>query len=227
MKNGIKTTQDLIMHLFKQKKSLYNNKNDINNKNTNLLLNHNQNVFSQDLNKNLKHGNAFSKINIYNLTNRAKYKTSKNSPENILIKKNLSEQKKYMNKSNNNNKKVQIMNNVSKVIINNQSKDDIIKKKILHIKEKKNIPKSNNNSMNIYNNIYQNYINNIYIKNHGILMSKIKHKNINQTNRKESLSKKAYTYREMNKKPTPHFETKKNKFNEDNLIDQIIKKIDI
>ena len=228
MKNGIKSTQELIMHLFKKKNSI-KNKNDIYNKNSNLLLNHNNNIFSQNLTKNIKPGNAYSNINIYNLTNRVKYKTSKNSPENILVKKNLSEQKKYMNKSNNN--KAQ-MNNSSKIIINNNTKDDIIKKKILHIKEKKNIPKSNNNSMNIYNNIYQNYINNIYIKSKGMLISKIKRKNANQTNQKENSTKKSYTYREINKKLSNNYEIKKSKFNEEikkgkyfNLINQYISSI--
>ena len=54
------STQELIMHLFGRRKP---SQKDINYKNNNLLLNHKTNIFQQ------------------NLTNRVKYKTSKNSPE--------------------------------------------------------------------------------------------------------------------------------------------------
>ena len=176
MKNGFKSTHDLIMNLFK-KKNPY--QKEINNKNSNLLLNqkNNNNLFHQ------------------NFSNRTKYKTSKNSPENNLFQNN---QKKYLDKSNNNNK-IQ-MNNLSKIMLSGQKKDEIIKKKILHIRDKK-FQKSNNNSisLNITNNIYQNYINNLYIKNKGIFMNKIHKKNENNNNptkKNNSIStKKAQTVR--------------------------------
>ena len=57
MKNGIKSTQDLIMHLLKKKNPF---QKDINNKNTNLLLNHKKNLFQHN-----------------SITKRAKYKTTK------------------------------------------------------------------------------------------------------------------------------------------------------
>ena len=159
MKNGIKSTQELIMHLF-QKKNPF--KKESNNKNTNLILNHKNNIFNQSL------------------TNRAKYKTSKNSPENIL------------------NNKIQ-KNIINKIILSGQKKDEIFKKKIQHIKEKKIVPKSNNNSisMNITNNIYQNYINNIYIKNKNIFINKI---NFKKNKNNQNITKKITAL--ITKKPT-------------------------
>ena len=199
MKNGFKSsTHDLIMNLFK-KKNPY--QKEINNKNSNLLLNqkNNNNLFHQ------------------NFTNRAKYKTSKNSPENNLFQNNhMSNRKKYLDKSNNNNK-IQ-MNNLSKVMLSGQKKDDIIKKKILHIKDKK-IQKNNNNnsiSMNITNNIYQNYINNLYIKSKGIFINKIHKKNDNNNNpikKNNSINtKKAQTARggtDMRQRAMSNYDIKK------------------
>ena len=198
MKNGFKSsTHDLIMNLFK-KKNPY--QKEINNKNSNLLLNqkNNNNLFHQ------------------NFTNRAKYKTSKNSPENNLFQNNhMSNRKKYLDKSNNNNK-IQ-MNNLSKVMLSGQKKDDIIKKKILHIKDKK-IQKNNNNnsiSMNITNNIYQNYINNLYIKSKGIFINKIHKKNDNNNPIKKNNSintKKAQTARggtDMRQRAMSNYDIKK------------------
>ena len=197
MKNGIKSTQELIMHLF-QKKNPF--KKEINNKNTNLLLNHkNNNIFNQSL------------------TNRAKYKTSKNSPENII------------------NSKIQ-KNIINKMILSGQKKDEIIKKKIQHIKEKRVVPKSNNNSisMNITNNIYQNYINNIYIKNKNIFINKInfkKNKNNNQNITKKNNSnnnKKAYTSRgsDLTKRANSNYDLKKKSknINSINNNEDILKK---
>ena len=197
MKNGIKSTQELIMHLF-QKKNPF--KKEINNKNTNLLLNHkNNNIFNQSL------------------TNRAKYKTSKNSPENII------------------NSKIQ-KNIINKMILSGQKKDEIIKKKIQHIKEKRVVPKSNNNSisMNITNNIYQNYINNIYIKNKNIFINKInfkKNKNHNQNITKKNNSnnnKKAYTSRgsDLTKRANSNYDLKKKSknINSINNNEDILKK---
>ena len=193
MKNGIKSTQDLIMHLLKKKNPF---QKDINNKNTNLLLNHKKNLFQHN-----------------SLTNRAKYKTSKNSPENNLIQNNLSDQKKYLEKTN--NSKIQI-NNISKMMLNGYKQDELIKKKILHMKENKIGPKSNNNSVsiNISNNIYQNYINNLYIKNKDIFINKIHRKNNQNQNvikKNNSInSKKAYTSRgEMNKRACSNYDIKK------------------
>ena len=196
MKNGFKSTHDLIMNLFK-KKNPY--QKEINNKNSNLLLNHknNTNLFHQ------------------NFTNRAKYKTSKNSPENNFLQNN---HQKYLDKTNNNNK-IQ-MNNLSKIMLSGQKKDDIIKKKILHIKDKdKKIQKNNNNnnsiSMNITNNIYQNYINNLYIKSKGIFINKIHKKNDNNNNplkKNNSLNtKKAQTARggDMRQRAMSNYDIKK------------------
>ena len=195
MKNGFKSTHDLIMNLFK-KKNPY--QKEINNKNSNLLLNHknNTNLFHQ------------------NFTNRAKYKTSKNSPENNFLQNN---HQKYLDKTNNNNK-IQ-MNNLSKIMLSGQKKDDIIKKKILHIKDKdKKIQKNNNNnnsiSMNITNNIYQNYINNLYIKSKGIFINKIHKKNDNNNPLKKNNSlntKKAQTARggDMRQRAMSNYDIKK------------------
>ena len=210
MKSGIKSTQELIMQLFKKKKPSQKN---MNNKKSNLLFNHKNNIFQQ------------------NLTNRAKYKTSKNSPENILLQKNLSDQKKNLDKSNNMNNKFQ-MNNISKIIISGSKKDDIIKKKIQHIKEKKMSQKNNNNSisMNITNNIYQNYINNIYIKNKNIFVNKInfkKNKNQNITKKNNSINqKKANTARggDITKRANSNYEIKKKSKNLNNINNEDILK---
>ena len=195
MKNGIKSTQELIMHLF-QKKNPF--KKESNNKNTNLILNHKNNIFNQSL------------------TNRAKYKTSKNSPENIL------------------NNKIQ-KNIINKIILSGQKKEEIFKKKIQHIKEKKIVPKSNNNSisMNITNNIYQNYINNIYIKNKNIFINKINFKknknNQNITKKNNSINnKKAYTSRgsDLTKRANSNYDLKKKSKNINNINsnEEILKK---
>jgi len=200
MKNGMKSTQELIMQLFKKKNPYQKN---VNNKNTNLLLNHKNNFFYQ------------------NLTNRAKYKTSKNSPESNLIQNNMSGQKKILDKTS--NSKIQI-NNITKIIFTGAKRDEIIKKKIIHMKERKMSQKNNNNnnnsniSMNITNNIYQNYINNLYIKNKGIFINKIHKPNENQNISKKNNSintKKANTVRgggrggEMNKRASSNYDIKK------------------
>ena len=201
MKNGMKSTQELIMQLFKKKNPYQKNGN---NKNTNLLLNHKNNFFYQ------------------NLTNRTKYKTSKNSPESILIQNIMSGQKKFLDKNNNN--KIQI-NNITKIIFTGAKRDEIIKKKIIHMKERKNSQKNNNNnnisniSMNITNNIYQNYINNLYIKNKGIFINKIHKPNENQNISKKNNSintKKPNTVRgmvrvggDMNKRANSNYDIKK------------------
>ena len=183
------------MHLF-QKKNPF--KKESNNKNTNLILNHKNNIFNQSL------------------TNRAKYKTSKNSPENIL------------------NNKIQ-KNIINKIILSGQKKEEIFKKKIQHIKEKKIVPKSNNNSisMNITNNIYQNYINNIYIKNKNIFINKINFKknknNQNITKKNNSINnKKAYTSRgsDLTKRANSNYDLKKKSKNINNINsnEEILKK---
>ena len=63
MKNGIKSTQDLIMHLLKKKNPF---QKDINNKNTNLLLNHKKNLFQHNsltkIELNIKHQKIHLKI---------------------------------------------------------------------------------------------------------------------------------------------------------------------
>ena len=215
MRNGMNSTQEIIMHLFRKRKP---SQKDINNKNNNLLLNHKTNIFQQ------------------NLTNRVKYKTSKNSPESILIQKNLINPKKYLDKTNN-NPKIQL-NNITKIILSAQKKDEIIRKKIQHINEKKMLQKNNNNnsnskSMNITNNIYQNYINNIYIKNKNIFINKInfrKSKNPNQNITKKNNSintKKAYTSRgsEAARRASSNYDIKKNSKNINNINnDELLKR---
>ena len=213
----MKSTQELIMQLFKNKNPYQKN---INNKNTNLLLNHKNNFFYQ------------------NLTNRAKYKTSKNSPESNLVQNNMSGQKKFLDKTN--NSKIQI-NNITKIIFTGAKRDEIIKKKIIHMKERKISQKNNNNnnnsniSMNITNNIYQNYINNLYIKNKGIFINKIHKPNENQNISKKNNSintKKANTVRgggrgggEMNKRANSNYDIKKkNKYANNINNEESIKK---
>ena len=203
MKNGvnsIKTTQQLIVHMLKTKKPYPSSKNSISNSNktqskNNLAVNFKHSLISQNLNPKNKKTSLISK-----LSNRTKYKTAKSSPEQILIQKNLSRQKKalisnqkYMNKPNNN---MPISNSINKIFQNqkhnNTMKDDVIKKRIMQIKQRKSMftMNSNNNSMslsNIYNYNFNHKHNNSnsnsntnisYFQNKGIYINKIKKQNI-------------------------------------------------
>ena len=147
MKNGRKTTQQLIVHMFKNKKSSHYSKNTNSNKNqsnNNIVVNFKHSLISQNLNGNIK-GGGLSASN--NLTNRTKYKTTKNSPERLLIQKNLSRQKNFLglNHVQKQGSKMYINNNlntINKMILqsqrhNNTMNEEIIKKKILQLKEKK------------------------------------------------------------------------------------------
>ena len=219
MKNGvnsIKTTQQLIVHMFKTKKTNQSSKNSITNKiqskNNNLAINFKHSLLSQNLNTTRKSGlisNLSNISNIHNsnnLTNRTKYKTAKNSPEQILIQKNLSRQKHLIGSNPNNNNisnqinkqniKLPVSNSINKIIFQNQKhnttvKDEIIKKRIMQIKQKKNMTTMNstNNSISLSNNNY-NYnfnhkhnnsninINISYLQNKDININKIKKQNI-------------------------------------------------
>ena len=111
MKNGANSTQQLIVHMFKIKKPHQNSRilniNKIQTKN-NISNNFNHSLISQNINGNKKRKEIINQKS--NLTSRTKYKTSKNSPEKIIIQKNLSRQKKVLglnnahNQQNNNNK---------------------------------------------------------------------------------------------------------------------------
>ena len=243
MKNGvnsIKTTQQLIVHMFKTKKPYPSSKNSISNSNktqskNNLAVNFKHSLISQNLNPKNKKTSFIS-----NLSNRTKYKTAKSSPEQILIQKNLSRQKKalisnqkYMNKPNNN---MPISNSINKIIFQNQKhnntmKDDAIKKRIMQIKQRKSMftMNSNNNSMslsNIYNYNFNHKHNNSnsnsntnisYFQNKGIYINKIKKSNISigqqqQPNsyREKSRSNSNYDIDNINNN-IKHFNNNKNK----------------
>ena len=203
MKNGansIKTTQQLIVHMFKIKKPHQNSRilniNKIQSK-KNIGNNFKHSLISQNINGNKKR----TEINqTNNLTSRTKYKTSKNSPEKIFIQKNVSRQKNVIGLNNvhnhnhqNNNNKILInnnnINNISKLRTKNHKHsntmgEEIIKNKILKIKEKKNmtIISSNNNSISLSNSINHNYslhynnsnANSGYFPNKEIYINKIK-----------------------------------------------------
>ena len=249
MKNGlnnIKTTQKLIVQMFKTKKSnqYSNNSNSKriqpnNNINMNYNQKYNQNIFG---NINIKGGKLY--INPQNnLTNRGKYKTTKNSPEKLLIQRNLSRQKnvKGINNSHRQNNKMQInnsLNNINKIILLNQKnnnilKDEIIKKKILQIKEKKNITtiNSNNNSMSLSNSINQNYNYNYnhkhnnsnynlgYFQDKNKIKGFINNENDNLQNKiKSNLIQQPYSYREIKRRSNSNYELEHNINNKGQFI---------
>ena len=193
MKNDIKTTQQLIVHMFRNNKSsqyIKNSNYNINKPNNNIVVNYKH----PNLNGNIKNNGDVLNVNTNNLTNRIKYKTTKNSPERLLIQKNLSRQKNYigLNHAQKHSSKMTTNNtlsNINKILLktqkqNNTIKDEIIKKKILQIKDRKNMTtmNSNNNSISLSNSINHNYNhrhnnsnNNLgYFQNKGIYISKIK-----------------------------------------------------
>ena len=236
MKNGRKTTQQLIVHMFKNKKSSHYSKNTNSNKNqsnNNIVVNFKHSLISQNLNGNIK-GGGLSANN--NLTNRTKYKTTKNSPERLLIQKNLSRQKNFLglNHVQKKGSKIYINNNlntINKMILqsqrnNNTMKEEIIKKKILQLKEKKNVTtiNSNNNSMSLSNSINHNYNYNYnhnnsnnnmaFFQNKGVYINKINSKNNNEltiTNRiRPSVNQYPNSYREIKKRSNSNYEIENN-----------------
>ena len=138
MKNGIKPSQQLIVNILKSKKTQHSkNPNKIQSNNNGIVVNFKHSLISQNLNGNMK-GGGMSMTN--NLTNRTKYKTTKNSPERLFLQKNLSRQKNFigLNQVFKPSSKMPInnsINSINKMILqsqrhNNTMKEEIIKKKI-------------------------------------------------------------------------------------------------
>ena len=128
--------------------------------------NNNQNSIKYLL-KNLKNNNIISHNNCY----ISKFKTTKNSPERIIIEKVNNIQKNVDSTNNINYKKNSKLSTKGRLILNNQKKaekliEDILKNKIIKNKEKINskIYENKNNSINqgtIYKNIKHNNNTNI------------------------------------------------------------------
>ena len=226
MKNGIKSSQQLIVNMLKSKKPQHSkNGNKIQSNNNGIVVNFKHSLISQNLNGNMK-GGGISMNN--NLTNRTKYKTTKNSPERLFLQKNLSRQKNFigLNQVFKPNSKMPInssINSINKMILqsqrhNNTMKEEIIKKKILQIKEKKNatLINSNNNSMSLSNSINHNYNHNNSNNNLGLYFNKLKSKNKNrnelnfQNRLKSSLNQQPNSYREIKKRSNSNYELENN-----------------
>ena len=226
MKNGIKASQQLIVNMLKSKKPQNpKNPNKIQSNNNGIVVNFKHSLISQNLNGNMK-GGGIRLTN--NLTNRTKYKTTKNSPERLFLQNNLSRQKNFigLNQVFKPNSKMPInnsINSLNKMILqsqrhNNTMKEEIIKKKILQIKEKKNVAlmNSNNNSMSLSNSINHNYNHNNSNNNLGHYINKLKSKNknrneINFTNRiKSSINQQPNSYREIKKRSNSNYELENN-----------------
>ena len=246
MKNDIKTTQQLIVHMFKNNKSsqyIKNSNNNINKPNNNIVVNYKQSLISPNLNGNIKNNGDVLNRNNNNLTNRIKYKTTKNSPERLLIQKNLSRQKnviglnhaqKHSSKMTTNN----TLSNINKILLksqkqNNTIKDEIIKKKILQIKDRKNMTttmNSNNNSISLSNSINHNYNhrhnnsnNNLgYFQNKGIYISKIKANKYKEYNNIQNKIKPCLqqpnSYREIKRRSNSNKEMENNINNNGKII---------
>mgnify|MGYP002624184704 CR=1 FL=1 len=225
MKNGIKTSQQLIVNMLKSKKPQHSkNSNKIQSNNNGIVVSFKHSLITQNLNGNMKGGGI---IIANNLTNRTKYKTTKNSPERLFLQKNLSRQKNIIgfNQAFKPSSKMPInnsINSINKMILqsqrnNNTMKEEIIKKKILQIKEKKNMTtmNSNNNSMSLSNSINHNYIHNNSNNNLGLYINKLKSKNkrndINFQNRlKSSINQQPNSYREIKKRSNSNYELENN-----------------
>ena len=226
MKNGIKPSQQLIVNILKSKKPQHpKNPNKIQSNNNGIVVNFKHSLISQNLNGNMK-GGGMSMTN--NLTNRTKYKTTKNSPERLFLQKNLSRQKNFigLNQVFKPSSKMPInnsINSINKMILqsqrhNNTMKEEIIKKKILQIKEKKNaiLMNSNNNSMSLSNSINHNYNHNNSNNNLGLYINKLKSKNknrneINFQNRiKSSINQQPNSYREIKRRSNSNYEIENN-----------------
>ena len=228
--NTIKTTQQLIVHLFKGKNSFQFTKNsNLNNikPNKNILVNFKQSLISKNLKSNIK-GNKIGINPTNNINNKEKYKTTKNSPEHLLFQKHYSRQKNFIASNSKKINKMPIMNSISKTIIKSQKNSstknkDIIKKKILKINQKKNITSinSNNNSLSLSNSISHNYkhnnsnINLGYFRNNELTINKIKpNKNENQS----SFIHYPYSYREIKQKSNSNYDIENNNINNGQII---------
>ena len=240
MKNDIKTTQQLIVHMFKNNKSLCikNSNSNKNKPNNNIVVNFKRSLITQNLNinANINKGSILNHNN--NLTSRIKYKTTKNSPERLLIQKHLSRQKNFIGlnhiqKPSNKNTSNNTLNNINKMLLTNQNhnytiRDEIIKKKIMQIKNKKNVTtiNSNNNSISLSNSINYNYnyiskyrpnnsnSNISHFKNKAIFNKKNKN-SINKENYKiqkkiKSYAKQPNSYREVKRRSKSNYEKEKN-----------------
>ena len=152
MKYAIKNSQQTLINLLRPQINQH-------------ISNNNQNSIKYLL-KNLKNNNIISHNNCY----ISKFKTTKNSPERIIIEKPNNMQKNVDSSSNINYKKNSKLSTKGRLILNNQKKaekiiEDILKNKIIKNKDKINnkIYENKNNSINqgtIYKNIKQNNINN-------------------------------------------------------------------
>ena len=155
MNNGYKLTQHLLMNILKNKnkKSAHCPKASCDNL-QNYLLNPNSTTSRQGV-------IAYNGLKIYNnSTARSKYKTSKNSPERVLIDHKINLKQSLIDSKFKNSNKFPIKstkmnsNNNNKLIQSNQTKEDIIKKIIMNKKKKKVSNKNINNSMSLSNSIY-------------------------------------------------------------------------
>ena len=193
MKNDIKSNQQLIAYMFNNQVKFQNTQGKMN---KDLFSNFNRNLITKSLKTN-------------NLTNKTKYKTSKNSPERLFIPKSLSRQKKLIGVSNIIQKPSSKMS-MNKLNIQNQKqtnimKEEVLKKKILQMKAKKcaTTMNSTNNSISLNNSINNNYNNLGFLLNNGIYMNKIKAK-LNpeylQSKMKSGMNSQLTSYRDMKKK---------------------------
>ena len=235
MKNGentIKTTQQLILHLFKNKNSFQYSKNSNINRikpNNKILINFKHSLISQNLKGAVK-GNQIGLNPSNNLTNRTKYKTTKNSPEPLLLQKNYSRQKNFIGTKNNHkkNNKMPISNSINQMMLqrtkkSNTMKEEIIKKKILQMKEKNNMTSlnSNNNSINLSNSINQHYkhnssnINIGYFRNNELSINKI---NPMKNEIKSSIIQYPYSYREIKRRSISNYEIGEKNINNGQVI---------
>ena len=229
--NHITTTEQLIIHLFKNKKpSQYIKKSNINKNqsNNNIFNNLKHSLISHNINRYNKGGDVGLNRN-NNLTNRTKYKTTKNSPEHILIQKNLSRQKDLvgLNHAQKQSKKIPVnncLNTINKMLLQNKRHNNtikIIKKKILQIKDKsKNMTtkNSNNNTISLNNSVNQNYNqnnsknNSDYLQNKGIYLNKIKKIKNNEHNNNKiniSLNQQPNSYREIKRRSNSNCDAEK------------------
>ena len=181
MKYAINNSQQTLINLLRPK---------INQQ----FSNNNQNSIKYLL-KNLKNNNIISHNNCY----ISKFKTTKNSPERIIIEKVNNMQKNVDSTNNINYKKNSKLSTKGRLILNNQKKaekiiEDILKNKIIKNKEK------------ISSKIYENKNNSI---NQGTIYKNIKHNN-NNTNINDNLN--------LNINNISHILPNKNKYLNQNII---------
>ena len=167
MKYAIKNSQQTLINLLRPQINQH-------------MSNNNQNSIKYLLkNLNLKNNNIISHNNCY----ISKFKTTKNSPERIIIEKANNAQKNI--DSNMNYKKNSKLPTKGRLILNNQKKaekiiEDILKNKIIKNKEKTNnkIYENKNNSINqgtTYKNIKQMNNNTNINDNHNLNINNISH----------------------------------------------------